>query len=180
MVNRVLPTDEQIDATLLHFRFFLTRCELISYQSLPNVYRVLALPQEIQKECDSALSGWATWRESKSNLFTDKTNAETINVLFFGERAHRNNPDVCFAYDEYIKQSESKTMCRAELLCLLGDFFTQLLSVRIAHHSVLTFLSKCQEISPEHHRARFRAFSVILRRSKTFRSHLEKMEHQLR
>jgi hypothetical protein len=97
-----IPSDEQIDAVLLHLRFFVVTNEATSYFKIPQSYQALSLPAAISTEFDKAYDRWTKWRAAPSRI-GGHSNSEFFAHMIYGERVHRNQKNHCDIYDEWMQ-----------------------------------------------------------------------------
>ena len=94
------PTDEAIDAVILNLRFFILHREYTSYHKMQSVYATIQPAAEIQNEFDAVYARWTAWNQTPSGIL-DTTNERLFDVIFYGERAHRNCPANYEVYDAW-------------------------------------------------------------------------------
>jgi len=99
--ERDIPSDEQIDAVLLHLRFFVVKNEATSYFKIPAAYQALSLAPEIQTKFQAAYDKWTAWRSAPSRI-GGYSNTEFFAHMIYGDRVHRNQKDHCDIYDEWM------------------------------------------------------------------------------
>ena len=96
------PSDEAIDAVILNLRFFILEKEYCSYHQLQAVYATVQPPPELQNEFDAAYAQWTAWNQTPSGIL-DTTNDRLFEIIFYGERAHRNCRENYEVYDSWKK-----------------------------------------------------------------------------
>ena len=99
---RDTPTDEQIDAVLLHLRFFFIGNENTTVYRIWEAYQILTPPAEIQARFDADRQRFNDWKEAPSG-FDGKTNWVFLDIMIFAERAHRNDPHKIKVYDDWMR-----------------------------------------------------------------------------
>lgn len=94
-------SDEQIDAVLLHLRFFMAINENSSWHNIKKAYGKLSPTAEIQTEFDKAFQAWMDWRNRPSKI-GGANNAVVMGAMMYGERVHRNDSQWIQIYDEWM------------------------------------------------------------------------------
>ena len=96
------PSDEAIDAVILNLRFFVLHGEYCSFHKIQSVYATIHPTAELQKEFDAAYAQWEAWNQTSSGIL-DTTNERLFEIIFYGERAHRNRRANYEVYDTWKK-----------------------------------------------------------------------------
>lgn len=96
------PSDEAIDAVILNLRFFILHGEYCSYHKIQAVYATIQPSPDLQKEFDDAYVQWTAWNQAPSGIL-DTSNERLFEIIFYGERAHRNCRANYEVYDAWKK-----------------------------------------------------------------------------
>ena len=96
------PSSEQIDAVLLHIRFFINRNEGSHIGYLPKIISLIDVDADDRNRINEILNKKKHWSASLSGL-EGLTNSELFNILIFGARIHANEKDHVDDYAEFMR-----------------------------------------------------------------------------
>jgi len=130
------PSEEQLDAVLLHLRFFQMRNEHSSFHHLPTAFALLSPTAETQKMFNDGFGRWMEWRELPSGI-KSTSNREFLAIMLFGERVHRNEPSFYKIYDEWMENELISDLSMVFLCGKLDDMIRILWTIRQASENAL-------------------------------------------
>lgn len=113
------PSEEEIDALLLHFRFFLLVGEDSAIIHIPKWLRECDAPDEKITQVQALLDSYAKLMAESSHV-AELSNERLLDVLIYGGRAHSNDEENVGMYRRLI-QSPFIQAAEGLLLCTLID-----------------------------------------------------------
>lgn len=96
------PTNEQIDAVLLHLRFFLGKNESSSIFHLKKCFDLVGAEESSKRKLEDVLKLREKW-QGESSRICDLSNSELFAILIWGGRIHANSQKRIESYDELMR-----------------------------------------------------------------------------
>ena len=122
------PSSEQIDAVLLHVRFFLNRNEGSHIGYIPACLSILSVNQEDRELISVILEQKNQWSRAPSG-FDGIDNSKLFSILIYGSRIHANESDFVDDYAEFMRFEMFKEMELFHLASAVGCFMSFMFSI---------------------------------------------------
>jgi len=133
-----VPTDEQIDAVLLHLRFFFATNEATAHKHIKKSYDLLTtLPIDLAGKFQIAYDNWTNWLAAPSRI-GGYTNERFFSIMVYGERIHRNTKATCDVYDEWMRDLLLRDYAIVELCRAIDDITALAGKIYVVNREALT------------------------------------------
>ncbi|MDO9301692.1 MAG: hypothetical protein Q7T89_09925, partial [Anaerolineales bacterium] len=138
-------SDEELDAFILTYRFFIQNNEAISFNRIAEIYNNLSI-NKLYRDCFQAARNELHRFINSSNELGIKlnkkklSNGEILDTYIYGELAH-TNPDKRKKFKEWTRDEATTNLLKASLFFSLIEILNTILYVMVLNEGAIKDLS---------------------------------------